>query len=354
MHHRFFNKPSYVIGVMSGTSLDGLDLCYASFFKEETWNYNILATQTIPYSKDWKRKLASAHQLTDENLLALDLSYSALTRRYVTEFIKENKIAHLDLISSHGHTVFHEPDKGVTFQLGNLMNYDDAMEVPFVCDFRVQDVQLGGQGAPLVPIGDRLLFTEYTHCINIGGFANISFEENGQRKAFDISPANKVINFYTEKLGLEYDKDGEIAAKSNIHFPLVEALNQLPFYTKEAPKSLGIEWLEENFYPVVELFKISTEEKIASLTEHITQQIAACIPLNAKVLLTGGGTFNSFLVQQLRKKSNSIITCPSDELINYKEALIFGLLGLLRLHNQVNVLASVTGATKDHSSGSIY
>jgi anhydro-N-acetylmuramic acid kinase len=354
MSNRFFNKPSYVIGVMSGTSLDGMDLCYASFLYQNKWTFEIISTATIPYSKAWKEKLQSAHQISDEDLLLLDIEYSTYTRKCITDFIARNNIQNLDLIASHGHTVFHEPEKGITFQLGNLMNYDDAMEVPFVCDFRVQDVQLGGQGAPLVPIGDRLLFNEYTHCINIGGFANISFEEEDLRKAYDISPANKVLNFYAEKLGFDFDKGGAIAKKNEVHAPLVEALNQVPFYTKTAPKSLGIEWLEASFYPVVEGFAISTEEKMASLTAHIAQQIANCIPDEASVLITGGGAFNTHLVESIKRESNANINIPTLEIVNYKEALIFAFLGLLRIHNQVNVLSSVTGASKDHSSGSIY
>lgn len=354
MSNRFFNKPSFVIGVMSGTSLDGLDLCYASFTKEEAWSFQLILATTIAYPKYWKDQLQNAHLLDDEALFELDIAYSSFTRKCITNFIEQHQIQHLDLIASHGHTVFHEPEKGITFQLGNLMNYEDIMEVPFVCDFRVQDVQLGGQGAPLVPIGDRLLFNEYTHCINIGGFANISFEEDGLRKAFDISPANKVINFYAEKLGFEFDKDGTIAAENNIHFPLVEALNQLPFYAKKYPKSLGIEWLEANFYPIVESFNISTEEKIASLTAHIAQQIANCIPDEASVLITGGGAFNTYLVKRIAANTRASLKIPAAEIVNNKEALVFGFLGLLRLQNQINVLASVTGASKDHSSGSIY
>lgn len=354
MHQIFFNKPSYIVGVMSGTSLDGIDLCYASFLHKYKWIYKIISTETVPYSNAWKKKLQSAHLLNDEALLQLDINYSAYTRKCITDFIAKNCIEHLDLIASHGHTVFHEPEKGITFQLGNLMNYDDAMEVPFVCDFRVQDVQLGGQGAPLVPIGDQLLFSEFTHCINIGGFANISFEEDGLRKAYDISPANKVLNFYTEKIGFDFDRDGVIASDNTIHASLVDALDKLSFYAKQPPKSLGVEWLEASFYPIVEAYPISVEEKIASLTEHIANQIASCVPTNAKVLITGGGAFNKYLIKSIKNKTNAEVTIPAPKIVNFKEALIFGLLGLLRLHNQVNVLSSVTGASKNHSSGSIY
>lgn len=354
MNQEFFNQPTYVIGLMSGTSLDGLDICYASFFRNESWEFQLLKAKTLTYSDEWKTKLAKAHLIDGEELFQLDNEYSKFTRDTVRNFIETHDIQNLDLIASHGHTVFHQPENGITFQLGNLMNYNDAMEVPFVCDFRVQDVQLGGQGAPLVPIGDQLLFSEYSHCINIGGFANISFEENGKRIAFDICPANKALNFYTEQLGFPYDNLGEIAQKSIAHTPLVNALNQLTYYSIKPPKSLGVEWLEANFYPIVESYQLSTEEKIASITAHIAFQIARCIPENARVLITGGGAFNAYLISLIQQQTKAKIHLPDKEVINFKEALIFGFLGVLRLNNQVNVLSSVTGASKDHSSGSIY
>ncbi len=354
MNQEFFNQPTYVIGLMSGTSLDGLDMCYASFFRNESWEFQLLKAETLPYSEEWKTKLAKAHLLDEDELFQLDIEYSKFTREIVKNFIETHDIQNLDLIASHGHTVFHQPENGITFQLGNLMNYEDAMEVPFVCDFRVQDVQLGGQGAPLVPIGDQLLFSEYSHCINIGGFANISFEENGKRIAFDICPANKALNFYTEQLGFPYDNFGEIAQKSKAHTTLVNALNELAYYFIKPPKSLGIEWLEANFYPIVESYQLSTEEKIGSITAHIAFQIARCIPEKARVLITGGGAFNTYLISLIQQQTKAKIHLPQKELINFKEALIFGLIGVLRINNQVNVLSSVTGASKDHSSGSIY
>ena len=223
-----------------------------------------------------------------------------------------------------------------------------------VCDFRVQDVELGGQGAPLVPIGDRLLFSEYDYCLNLGGFANCSYEKNGQRIAFDICPVNIVLNKYAEKLGKDFDENGKFAESGIVDENLLHQLDSLKFYSGKPPKSLGLEWVKENIFPLLEASKISSEDVLRTFTEHIAVQLAKQFSDRASVLITGGGAYNSFLIERFKNLSAIEVVVPSKEIVEYKEALIFGLLGVLKLRDEVNCLASVTGASKDHSSGKIF
>jgi anhydro-N-acetylmuramic acid kinase len=207
------NKKNYnVIGVMSGTSLDGIDLAHIHFVvKEDKWSYEILESETISYSTDWLNKLKVAVSFSKEELIELNEDYTELLGKIIKSFIDKHQLKSLDAVCSHGHTILHQPQNGFTLQIGNLPKIASIIQEKVVCDFRVQDVQLGGQGAPLVPIGDRILFSEYDYCLNLGGFSNISFEENSKRIAFDISPVNTVLNFYSNKLGLNYDDKGKIA-----------------------------------------------------------------------------------------------------------------------------------------------
>ena len=225
-----------------------------------------------------------------------------------------------------------------------------------MCDFRVQDVQLGGQGAPLVPIGDRLLFSEFDYCLNLGGFSNISFEQDGQRIAFDISPVNTVLNFYANQLGLEFDDRGKIAQSGNLNLTLFEALNGLDFYKKPFPKSLGFEYVKEVVLPLIESYSIPKEDKMYTFVEHVALQIANALPMKkGTLLITGGGAYNDFLIERIQfYLPDIVIKIPDSKLLEYKEALIFGLLGVLKLRGEINVLSSVTGAKSDHSSGVIY
>ena len=261
----------------------------------------------------------------------------------------------IDAVCSHGHTILHQPHNGFTLQIGNLPLLHDLLPYTIVCDFRVQDVALGGQGAPLVPIGDELLFSEYDYCLNLGGFSNISFHENGIRKAFDISPVNTVLNYYANAMGLPYDDGGTIAKTGTIHPELLAQLNGLAYYKKAYPKSLGMEFVNDTIFPLLHSFALPAAAILRTFVEHIAFQIAAVCKPNTKLLITGGGAYHTFLIDRLTHHLPSVqISIPDDKTIQFKEALIFALLGVLRLRNEVNVLASVTGAQRDHSSGQIY
>jgi len=344
-------KTYFAIGLMSGTSLDGLDICYAKFQNIATWEFEILKTETIPYSLEWKNRLQNAILLSAEDLLALDKEYGFYLGEKTQEFISKNNITDLDFIASHGHTVFHQPQRKFTLQIGDGRALKLITKKPVIYDFRSQDVLMGGNGAPLVPIGDELLFSQYDACLNLGGFSNISLQKNHQRIAFDISPVNVVLNYFAEKLGKNYDENGDFARNSAINFKILEQLNALTFYQKSAPKSLGVEFVNSKVFP---LLKDETPENIiATFTEHIAEQIAKVFNDNQlkTVLVTGGGTFNTYLLEKIREKSQTELIVPDENIINFKEALIFAFMGVLRLRNEINVLCSATGSSENHCSG---
>jgi anhydro-N-acetylmuramic acid kinase len=351
-----FNKNYNVIGLMSGTSLDGVDLVHVKFSKNDDWTYEIFETETISYSEEWLLILKSAVNFSTDKLNQIDADYTHQLAKIINDFIFKNKIKDIDAVCSHGHTILHKPNLGYTLQIGNLSIISELTNQNIVCDFRVQDVEFGGQGAPLVPIGDQLLFSEFDYCLNLGGFSNISFEENGQRIAFDISPVNTVLNFYSNSLGLNYDDKGELAKSGNLNLDLLKKLNDLDFYSSNYPKSLGIEFVNEFVFPLIELFKIPTKDKLNTFVEHIAIQISRIVTKkNASLLITGGGVYNNFLIQRINfyLPKNKIVI-PDNKTIEFKEALIFAFLGVLKLRNETNVLSSVTGAKQNHSSGKIY
>jgi anhydro-N-acetylmuramic acid kinase len=350
-----FTENYNVIGVMSGTSLDGVDLAYIKFNCSDQWTYEILQSETVAYPETWVEQLKNAFHFSTSELEALNVSYTKLLASIIAEFISKHQLVAIDAVCSHGHTILHQPHNGFTLQIGNLPLLRDLLPYTIVCDFRVQDVALGGQGAPLVPIGDELLFSEYDYCLNLGGFSNISFHENGIRKAFDISPVNTVLNYYANAMGLPYDDGGTIAKTGTIHPELLAQLNGLAYYKKAYPKSLGMEFVNDTIFPLLHSFALPAAAILRTFVEHIAFQIAAVCKPNTKLLITGGGAYHTFLIDRLTHHLPSVqISIPDDKTIQFKEALIFALLGVLRLRNEVNVLASVTGAQRDHSSGQIY
>ncbi len=344
-------KSYFAIGLMSGTSLDGLDICYVKFDRKDVWQYEILKAETIPYTVEWQSRLQNAVNLSAEDLLAIDKEYGFLLGEKTQAFIDQNSISEIDVIASHGHTVFHQPHRKFTLQIGDGRAIKIATGKPIAYDFRSQDVLMGGNGAPLVPIGDELLFSQYDACLNLGGFSNISFKKNNQRIAFDISPVNVVLNAFAEKLGKPYDENGHLAKGGIINSEILSQLNTLDFYKKSHPKSLGIEFVNAEIFPLLE--NETPENTLATFTEHIATQISKVFIENnlKKVLFTGGGTYNSFLIERIKEKSQTEIIIPNNNLINYKEALIFAFMGILRLRNETNVLCSATGSSENHSSG---
>lgn len=352
-----FKEKYTIIGVMSGTSLDGVDLAHIVFtVKNNKWDFQILESETVSYSIDWLNKLKIAVDFSEVALEKLNQDYTQLLATIISDFIEKYEITNLDTVCSHGHTILHQPQNGFTLQIGNLPEIATLINQNVVCDFRVQDIQLGGQGAPLVPIGDRILFSEYEYCMNLGGFSNVSFEQNNKRIAFDISPVNTVLNFYANQLGLDYDDKGRISRTGICNKDLLQELNALDFYQKKHPKSLGFEFVKETVLPIIEKYSIPIEDKLHTFTEHVALQIALALPnKNERLFITGGGAYNDFLIERIQYHLPKMkIIIPGAKILEFKEALIFGLLGVLKLRGEINVLSSVTGAKTDHSSGTIY
>ncbi|MFV8378135.1 anhydro-N-acetylmuramic acid kinase [Flavobacterium sp. LB3R33] len=352
-----FKEKYTTIGVMSGTSLDGVDLVHIVFtVKNNKWEFQILESETISYTTDWLNKLKTAVDFSEGQLEKLNQDYTQHLASIILSFIEKYDIKNLDAVCSHGHTILHQPQNGFTLQIGNLPEIAAVINQTVVCDFRVHDVQLGGQGAPLVPIGDRILFSEYDYCMNLGGFSNVSFEKNKERIAFDISPVNTVLNFYANQLGLDYDDKGSISRTGICNDDLLNKLNALDFYQKKHPKSLGFEFVKETILPLIESYPISLEDKLHTFTEHVALQIAVALPnKNGSLFISGGGAYNDFLIERIQYHLPKMkIIIPSQKILEFKEALIFALLGVLKLRGEINVLSSVTGAKTDHSSGIIY
>ncbi len=352
-------KTTHVLGIMSGTSLDGIDIADIYFSYSNKWNFKLGHCETIPYPQQWVEKLKKSHTLSIPELELVNKEYTEYLAQVINTFILKNKISNLDAVCSHGHTVLHEPQNKYTLQIGNLPRLAKLIQQKVVCDFRVQDVLLGGQGAPLVPIGDQLLFSNYDFCLNLGGFANISFLHNNNRIAFDNCPVNTVLNQYAEKLDAPYDYNGDFARQGVLNTKLLEKLNHLPYYKKQPPKSLGIEWVSNHITPILNQYSIPPKDILHTFTTHVAQCISKDIiryttKTDYNILITGGGAYNGFLIEILQKNIKVPIILPHPNIIEFKEALIFGLLGVLKLNNQINTLSSVTGANQNHSSGNVF
>jgi anhydro-N-acetylmuramic acid kinase len=342
------------MGIMSGTSLDGLDLAICSFDqKGETWSYRILYTETVPYTREWSGRLKSAPHLSAIEFQLLDREYGEFIAEHALSAIASCGIG-CELIASHGHTVFHQPESGFTCQIGYPQVIAASSGIRTVGNFRELDVLHGGQGAPLVPVGDELLFGEYDYCLNLGGFANISWKEDSSRLARDICPANTVLNHFAGEFGLPFDKGGKAGRSGNVSTALLEGLDSIPYYHSAGPGSLAREWLEAEMMPVLSEFSLPATDILRTLYEHISRQISTRIKARSKVLVSGGGAYNTFLVERIIHHSRCEIVVPDPVLVEFKEALVFAFLGLLRLREETNCYASVTGAERDSCCGVLY
>ena len=350
-----------VIGLMSGTSLDGLDLAYCNIWeKENAWNFELKQTKSISYEPQMKTRLKNAIHLGAEELLILNNEYGTWLGQKASDFIDQYDLK-VDFISSHGHTTHHQPVKGLTYQIGSGQHIAISSKCKVVCDFRTYDVALNGQGAPLVPIGDQLFFNQYDFCLNLGGISNISFDSNGKRIAFDIGLANMILNYITNKIDLSFDDNGQLARKGSINQQMFAELNALEYYKQAYPKSTGYEWFLEKVVPIIEKTEDSIENLLHTSVHHVCEQIANQVKQHHgkdknSIFVTGGGALNGFLMETLQNKLSGLanIIESEKELIEYKEALVFALMGVLRVEYKTNVLSSVTGAKFDSSSGVIF
>ena len=350
-----------IIGLMSGTSMDGLDIALVEFTtnEENHYQHRVIKTQSVQFSDELKTYFEEAQPLTAPIVFELDKKFGRFLADKVNEFILANKLkkSDIDAIASHGQTLFHQPQSGYTVQVGCGQTIAFHTGLKVINDFRTRDIIAGGQGAPLVPIGDFELFKDLAESyLNIGGFVNISFrDKNGSIRAFDICPGNLPLNKLVLSRGLKFDESGNIARTGDINFFLLDLLNSLPYYSTAYPKSLGVEWLEEQFYPLLKFDK-EIENNLRTVVEHIAIQIAAVLNAHSikSTLISGGGARNSFLIERIQNYYEGKILIPDDELIEFKEAIIFSFLGYLYLENKSNCLAEVTGASQSVRSGTLH
>lgn len=354
---------------MSGSSLDGLDIVFAELEESRgVWNYNIKAATCYAYNNEWKQKLIDAKSLNAHDYFLLHTAYGKYLAECVNRFIDENNLHHqIQLIASHGHTVFHEPEKGVTTQLGCGATLAALTGINVVSDLRIMDVALGGQGAPIVPLGEKLLFPGFDFYVNIGGIANISYQQEKSFIAFDICAANRVLNMLAQQAGKEYDENGNIAAGGTIINALLEKLNALDYYKLRPPKSLSNNFGTDVVYPLIKSFSANIADELSTYTEHIAHQIQQSIQNlilykvaaqnSFNLLITGGGALNKLLIKKLNDKLailNVEVILAEDSIVCYKEALIMALLGVLRWREENTVLASVTGALRNSIGGAVW
>ncbi|MDD2634259.1 MAG: anhydro-N-acetylmuramic acid kinase [Bacteroidales bacterium] len=342
-------------GLMSGTSVDGLDIAICLFeYKNCNWSFEILYANSFVYPHSLRQKLISISDYSANEIIVVEKKFSEFAAASVNNVTKQSKIKP-DIIASHGHTVFHKPKENYTYQIGNGEIIAKLTGIPVVCDFRRGDVALGGQGAPLVPIGDKLLFSNYPACLNLGGFSNISYNNKlGKRIAYDISPVNIVFNKFARQLNMEFDNAGEIAKSGVLIRELFHKLNNLEYYQQNYPKSLSIEWVKQNVNPILNQFqKKNTADLMHTFSIHIAHILVKELNKHTSVLITGGGAYNKFLINNIRALSSCKIQIPDNKIIDFKEALIFAFLGVLRIRSEVNILSSVTGAKRDSCCGVI-
>ena len=343
-----------VIGLMSGTSLDGLDLAHCLFeFQNGKWSFDIVYCETIRYPSDWHSNLSSAMNLNEIELRELNKSYGRVLGNEIIQFTKRHNV-HPDFISSHGHTVKHQPEKGITLQIGDGETLSATCGIPVINDFRTENVVAGGQGAPWVPIGDLLLFSDYPTCLNLGGIANLSHKSGGKIHAYDIGVCNLAFNYFAEESGLKFDDKGMRGRSGQLEEGLFRDLNKLEYFSMAWPKSLDASFFDKTMLPVLNTYDISIEDKARTCYDHLAFQISSSINSMGPVLVTGGGAHNDFLIDLLRINYQVEMVLADDRLIDFKEALIFAFLGVLRMRGEVNCLASVTGAVKDMCTGKLH
>ena len=357
-----------VIGLMSGSSLDGLDIVFAELNENSgNWEYEIKAADCFEYPEEWKSKLQHAITMNALEYQLLHTGYGRYLGQQVNRFIEKHKLQYqVALVASHGHTTFHVPSKKMTAQLGDGAAIAAETRLPVVSDLRALDVAFGGQGAPIVPIGEKLLWKDYSMFLNIGGIANISFNMPGQYIAFDVCPANRVLNMIAQRTGKDFDEDGQMARMGNVHNELLQKLNALDYYKKPFPKSLANDFGTDEVYPLIRSFGLTHNDELRTCVEHVVQQLARTVRnedrlkmgvQNKKMLITGGGAFNGFLIEKLGEalRPDQIeLVVPGDEIVKYKEALVMALIGVLRWRQEYNVFSSVTGAQRDSIGGALW
>lgn len=337
---------------MCGTSHDGLDVACIKFNQQDlSWSFRLLHAVQVELPKLLRIRLGSAIRLSALELVELDRDFARFSSEQINACLK-NWNVQPEFISSHGVTIFHDPSLGITTQIGSGAIISSLTKLKVISDFRSQDVAKGGNGAPLVPYADQLLFPGYDFSLNLGGFANVSMLGQTRLIGFDIGPCNLLLNYIANQLGHEFDEGGRIARSGNLIPTLYKTLNAIPFYEQQPPKSLGYEWFESTIIP--RITDQSREDLLHTACEHIAYQIGRMLDRHGKCLVTGGGAFNTYLIERIQHYSKCEIVVPDSEIVRFKEAICFAFLGLIRLRGEVNISSTVTGANSDTSAGAVY
>ncbi|MFT3826974.1 MAG: anhydro-N-acetylmuramic acid kinase [Chitinophagaceae bacterium] len=357
------------IGIMSGSSLDGLDVAFVEFSEMAgKWSYEIRVTECLKYDETWMNKLRGATLLNALDYQLLHVEYGHYIGERINEFVDKYGLHYqVQLIASHGHTSFHLPEKKMTAQLGDGAAIAAVTGINVVSDLRAIDVAFGGQGAPIVPIGEKLLLGDYAFFLNLGGIANISYNHPSRYVAFDVCPANRVLNMLAAETGKPYDDGGRMAAMGRVSQMLLRNLNGFDYYQQDYPKSLANNFGTDVIFPAISAIGLSVPDALSTYTEHIAEQVAAAAEkltadfdskiAEPKLLVTGGGAHNVVLVERIKDKLQPLgveVVVPDAQLADFKEALIMALIGVLRWREENNVLASVTGAVRDSIGGAVW
>ena len=359
-----------VVGLMSGSSLDGADLAWCTFqFAEDDpaklVSWTLHRGVTIPYDEGWQQRLRNAPALSGRGLwllhTELGLHYGHMLRTFVDELPEK-----VDFIASHGHTVFHYPDQHTTTQIGDGAAIAAVLNMPVIDQFRTQDMALGGQGAPLAPLADRYFFPEYFACLNLGGISNISIKTDRGYVAFDVGGANQVLDAMMQEIGKDYDENGQLARTGQLIPALKQAADALSFHAQQPPKSLGNDWVRERLLPLFKDQQYALEDRLHTYCHHVAGQIAASLHQVAKnenieltdqqqLLVAGGGGFNGFLCECIAAVIQPVqLEIAAPDIIAFKEAALMALAGALRWQQQPNVIPSVTGASRAAVGGAIH
>lgn len=364
------NKELHIIGLMSGSSLDGLDMAYCKYNYENVdgqihlveWSIKQAETAIIPL--ELKYQLSNANKFDLKKLQILDVLFGQFIGNELKAFMHKHQLTSIDFIASHGHTIFHRPEEGFSLQIGNGETIAAITKLPVINHFRNKDIAQGGQGAPVAPIADRFLFNGYDFYLNLGGIANISYHKNDTWYAYDISGANQILNALAHQLHSSFDDKGKEARSGQKIDALFHQLNKHSYIEKTPPKSLDNQFVFQEFTQCVLEHEGNTFDKLNTVCHHIAYQISKAIA-NAELekpersmFCTGGGVFNVFLMELIEDYCNQnmqvAIDIPKAEIINYKEAALMALMGLLHQENIPNVMASVTGAKQDTINGELH
>lgn len=360
-------KNYHVLGVMTGSSLDGVDIVYTKITaSEKKYSYEILMTDCVKMPAKWKLRISQLVLQNAVTYLKTSAFFGQFLGEILLDFITRNQIENqLDFIASHGQTIFHQPENKFSSQIGDGSVIAAITGFPVICDFRSVDVALGGQGAPVAPIANKLFYPEYSLFLNLGGIGNLAANINGKYVAFDFTAVNLILDKIAKELELEYDDEGKIAAFGNFSETLFDSLNHSIYYNKSYPKSLSGGWVSKVMLPIISRSPLSHADKLHTVVYHVAYQLKNAISMieakenisfskNDKMLATGGGVFNRFLMQIIQEKIGVSVTIPDHQIIKFNEAVLMALMGVMRVRQETNIMSSVTGATYDTIGGAIY